>query len=80
MRFSEAALGVSASTVRLRDTKTGAYSAATVTYSASTKTVTLNPKSTLVGERKYSVIISGGITDVAGNPLATTSWSFTTRV
>ena len=79
VRFSEAAVGVSASTVRLRDAKTGSYVAATVTYSASTKTVTLNPKTTLAGSRKYTVLISGGITDAAGNPLATTSWSFTTR-
>ena len=72
-------MGVSGSNVRVRDMKTGAYVSATVTYSASSKTVTINPKATLAGRRKYKAIISGGITDAAGNPLGTASWLFTTR-
>jgi hypothetical protein len=52
-----------------------------VSYNASTRTVTLNPSVTLAGNTVYRVTLTGGTTavrDIAGNPLTTTSWTFTT--
>jgi hypothetical protein len=78
--FSEAVAGVSGSTVTLR-TSAGAAVTAVVSYNASTRTVTLNPSVTLAGNTVYRVTLTGGTTavrDIAGNPLTTTSWTFTT--
>jgi len=55
--------------------------AAAVTYNATTRVLTLNPNATLAANTKYTVTLTGGpaaIRDAAGNPLATTTWSFTT--
>ena len=54
---------------------------AAVTYSATTRTATLNPAANLADDAKYTVTLTGGtaaIRDTAGTPLATTSWTFTT--
>jgi hypothetical protein len=54
----------------------------TLRYDSRTRTVTLAPVQPLAGQTTYQVSAiggAGGITDVAGNPLAATdTWSFTT--
>jgi hypothetical protein len=41
-------------------------------------TVTINPSSTLLANAQYRVVVAAGLTDAVGNPLAATSWAFTT--
>jgi hypothetical protein len=77
--FSEAldAATVGAASVSLSGP--GAVSVpAAVSYDAASKTVTLNPSANLGFSTTYTVQLSGAITDLAGNPLAPVSWSFTT--
>jgi hypothetical protein len=53
-----------------------------VTYNATTRVVTLDPSVTLAANMRYTATLTGGATairDIAGNPLTTISWSFTTR-
>ena len=52
--------------------------AASVSYNAASRTVTLNPNADLSPSTTYTVHLSGAITDLFGNPLAPVSWSFTT--
>jgi methionine-rich copper-binding protein CopC len=78
--FSEAVQGVSGTTFTLRN-PAGTVITAVVSYNATTRVATLNPSATLAAGTRYTVRLTGGtsaIRDVAGNPLATTSWSFTT--
>ncbi len=51
--------------------------AATVTPSSDGKTVILDPSASLAGRTTYTAKIEGA-KDLAGNPLATTKWSFKT--
>jgi hypothetical protein len=55
--------------------------AATVSYDPATKTATLNPDADLAQKASYTATVkggSGGVTDLAGNPLAADhAWSFT---
>ena len=51
--------------------------AAAVTYNASTNTAALTPSAGLTPSATYTVSL-GGAQDLAGNVMATTSWSFTT--
>jgi hypothetical protein len=78
--FSEAVQGVSGTTFTLRN-PAGTVITAVVSYNATTRVATLNPSATLAAGTKYTARLTGGTTairDVAGNPLALTSWSFTT--
>jgi hypothetical protein len=53
--------------------------AATVTYDAATRTVTLRPSAALDPNAMYTATVSTAVKDVAGNALAAPrSWSFTT--
>lgn len=77
--FSEEVLGVDGTTFTL--TGPGGPIAATVGYNPSTDTATLDPDADLLPLTTYTATLTGGpvaIRDPAGNPLATTSWSFTT--
>ncbi|HET7397585.1 MAG TPA: Ig-like domain-containing protein [Intrasporangium sp.] len=79
--FSENVTGVSGTTVTLRNASTGALITAVVSYSSTTRTVTLNPSATLAANTRFTATLTGGtaaIRDIAGNPLTTTAWSFTT--
>ena len=79
--FSEKVTGVTGATVTLRKATTGALVPAVVTYNATTRVATLNPSGTLTARTKYTVKVTGGVTavrDLASNPLASSSWSFTT--
>jgi Ca2+-binding RTX toxin-like protein len=74
--FSEAVTGVSGTTFTLRQGTTAV--AAVVSYNATTRVATLNPNATLTADRTYTVSLSNGIRDAAGNPLAATTWTFVT--
>ncbi|HET6240654.1 MAG TPA: Ig-like domain-containing protein, partial [Arthrobacter sp.] len=82
--FSEAVTGTSATTFTLRTapaTGTGTAVAAVVTYNATTRVATLNPNATLAANTRFTATLTGGaaaIRDAGGNPIGTTSWSFTT--
>ena len=79
--FSEAVTGVSGTTVQLRQVSTNALVGAAVTLNATSTGVTLNPTANLAANTEYRVTLTGGATairDLAGAPLATTSWTFTT--
>jgi hypothetical protein len=76
--FSEAmnASTLNATTVQLRD-PSNALIPASVTYNASTKTVSLDPASSLAANTAYTLTIIGA-KDQAGNTLANVSIRFTT--
>lgn len=77
--FSEAVDGVSTATFTLRNAA-GSVAAA-VSRSGTTNKWILNPTGTLAANTTYTVTVTGGasaIRDLAGNPLRTTTWSFTT--
>jgi len=65
----------------VKNTSTGAISTAVATRSGTTNQWILNPNNTLGANTKYTVTLVGGtsaIKDLAGNPLTTTTWTFTT--
>jgi hypothetical protein len=59
-------------------TGTAAPVAAAVTYNATTRVAMLNPTATLAAGTRYTATLSSGVTDLAGNALAATSWTFST--
>jgi subtilisin family serine protease len=78
--FGTAVQGVTGSSFVLRGPG-GTVVPAAVTYSATTRTATLNPVANLANDAKYTAALTGGpaaIRNAAGTPLATTSWTFTT--
>ncbi len=80
-QFSENVTGVTGARFTLRQgtATTGTLIARAVTYDPATTTATLNPTGNLAQNTLYTVRLTGGvILDAAGNPLAATSWSFTT--
>ena len=76
-QLSEAVTGVSDASFTLIPAGGGAVPA-TVTYNASTRVATLNPTANLDPDTEYTVTLSSGITDRAGNALSTTPWTFVT--
>jgi hypothetical protein len=60
---------ITASTVAVSVTSTGAPVAGTVSYSSGSNTATFTPQAPLAFNTSYTVTVSGA-TDVAGNPLA----------
>jgi hypothetical protein len=78
--FSTAVQGVTGSTFLVKSAS-GQVIPAAVTYSATTRTATLDPAVTLLSDTKYTATLIGGtaaIRDAAGTPLTGTSWTFTT--
>ena len=75
--FSEPISGLSAARFTLKNAAS-AVIAAPVSWNAATQVATLNPTPTLAGDNRHTASLSAGITDLAGNPLAPTSWAFTT--
>lgn len=75
--FSENVQAVSGTTMTLK-VSTATPVAAVVSYNVTTRVATLNPTATLAAATTYTASLSGGIKDAVGNPLAATSWSFTT--
>ena len=81
MGFSEAITGISASTFTLTVLATGAVVPASVTWSSATGTWVLAPTAPLAAATQYRLFLTGGTTairDLAGNPLASMAWNFTT--
>lgn len=78
--FSEpvTAATVNTTTVNLRPAAGGANIAAVVSYNATTRVATLNPNAALAASTRYTVRVTTGVTDLAGNPATARSWSFTT--
>ncbi|TFD70600.1 Ig-like domain-containing protein [Cryobacterium sp. Hb1] len=79
--FSEGMAGVAASTFTLKNTVTGARIAGVVSRSGTTNKWILNPGSTLAARTSFTVTVTGGTTmvrDLAGNPVSTSTWKFTT--
>jgi FtsP/CotA-like multicopper oxidase with cupredoxin domain len=81
--FSEAVAGLpvaaaASGNFTIRRTSNGVAFPSVVSYSAATRVATLNPTGTLLARTQYTVTLSSGITDTAGNLLAPVSWSFTT--
>jgi nitrogen fixation protein FixH len=79
--FNKPVNGVGTATFTLKNAATGAAVAATVTRNGTTNQWILNPAATLAASTRYTATITGGpaaVRDVAGTPLASTAWSFTT--
>jgi Bacterial Ig-like domain/Abnormal spindle-like microcephaly-assoc'd, ASPM-SPD-2-Hydin len=74
--LSENVTGVNGTTFTLKKGATAIR--ATVTYNATSHVATLNPTLTLAASTTYTVRMTSGIKDPAGNPLTATSWTFTT--
>ncbi|RAM38926.1 Ig-like domain-containing protein [Arthrobacter globiformis] len=75
--FSEPIAGIGFASFNLKNSE-GAVIAAPVTWNATTRAATLNPNVTLNPDRKHTVAVTAGITDIAGNPIVANSWVFTT--
>ena len=80
MTFNEAVNGVGTATVVLRTgtSTSGSVVTATVTRNGTTNQWTVNPSPTLARQTTYTVYLTNGITDAAGNRLTATNWRFTT--
>ena len=80
--FSEAITGFTvAGTVRIDRVSTGVQVASAITFNTTTRVLTINPGASLLANTQYRVTITGGTTgvrDLAGNPLTTRTWTFTT--
>ncbi|WP_158252256.1 Ig-like domain-containing protein [Cryobacterium sp. Y29] len=81
--FSEAVTGLpttaaSSTAMTIKQTVSGAAIASVVSYNATTRVATLNPSSTLLANTQYTVTITSGVRDVAGNRLSPVTWNFTT--
>ncbi len=77
--FSEAIIGFTATSVTV--TRPGSTIAATLSFNATTRVLTINPNATLLANTTYTVTITGGtgaVRDLVGNPVVTRSWSYTT--
>ena len=72
--FSEQVKGVSSSTMRIFRSGRSTPLVAAVSYSATTRTATLNPSANLRVGYYYVIKLSSGITDLNGNKLVATSW------
>ncbi|SDF80770.1 FlgD Ig-like domain-containing protein [Blastococcus aurantiacus] len=75
--FSEPVQGVSGSTFVLKD-KAGKIVPATIGYNAVTRAATLDPTAALAADARYTVALTSGVRDTAGNALVPVSWTFTT--
>lgn len=73
--FSESVFGVAAGST-FTVTRSGTAVSGTVSGSGTSRTFT--PSSALLQGTTYTVSLTSGITDAAGNALAATSWAFTT--
>ncbi|MCF6745241.1 hypothetical protein E9529_13350 [Blastococcus sp. KM273128] len=76
--FSEPMRKPDASAVWLEATD-GSTVPATVSYNATSSTVILNPHADLAAGATYAVVLTHGVVDLAGLPVAAERWSFTTR-
>lgn len=77
-QLSEPVTGVSTTSMAISNVSNFVNLAATVSYDSASRTATLHPSAPLVLGATYRVAMSGRITDLAGNPLAWTTWNFST--
>jgi len=77
VEFSETVVSVDGTTVTLFD-GAGQLVASIVTYDPLTNRATVTPSSILASRSTYRIDVAGEVEDTAGNPLAPTSFSFTT--
>src|SRR4051812_44296030 len=78
--LSEAVQGVSTATFTLKN-PAGTLIPAVVSRNGTTNQWIVNPASTLLADTRYTVTLTGATTavrDLAGNPLTTRTWTFTT--
>jgi PKD repeat protein/methionine-rich copper-binding protein CopC len=75
--FSEDVTGISATTFTLYAPDQSVVPAS-LTYTPGNLTATLDPSISLASDTTYTAILTNAITDLAGNPLAQTAWSFHT--
>ena len=78
--FSETITGFTANTVRITKLN-GQAVASAISFDALTNVLTINPNLNLASNTSYRVIITGSNTavrDLAGNPVATRTWVFST--
>ena len=78
--FSEPVSGVSGASFALVDWTTMTVLPASVSYDSGSRTATLQPSSPLVAGRTYRAWLGSAIHDLAGNPLTSASWPFSTEV
>ncbi len=79
---SERVVGVSATSVVLRNVATGATVPADLTVNAAGTRITINPTPTLAANTLHRLVLTGGATairDAFGNPLGATTIGFRTR-
>ncbi len=79
--FSEPVQGVSGTTFTLRNTVSGTAISATVTLNPGGTSATLKPNAALASGTQYTATLTGGasaIRDTAGNAMSSTTWSFKT--
>jgi hypothetical protein len=79
--FSELITGANTNTVRITRVSTGAVVTAGTSFNTTTRVFTINPSASLISNVQYRVTFTGGSTsvrDLAGNPLVTRTWVFTT--
>ena len=77
--FSEKVTNISRDTVRLKNMRTGRSVAVVIHYDSATHGVTIDPSFRLSAGTLYRIKVSDQIRDLAGNPLATRYFLFTTR-
>jgi methionine-rich copper-binding protein CopC len=76
-QFDEAVSGVDGASFWLSDSDGRGYVTA-VTYDPATRVATLNPSGSLTAGKVHTATVTSAVTDVSGNALAPTSWTFTT--
>ncbi|MCL6557480.1 MAG: Ig-like domain-containing protein, partial [Firmicutes bacterium] len=76
--FSEEVQGVNDNTFKLIRSGDNSVVAASVSCDAAARTATLVPAGDLAAGTRYTVVLTGGITDRSGNALAPYTFSFTT--
>ena len=74
--FSEDVASVNSTSFSLKAGTTTV--AAVVSYDTPSRTATLNPTSTLAADTTYTATVTNAVRDAAGNPVASTSWTFKT--
>ena len=75
--FNEPIAGLSTLSYTLKNAG-GATLAAAVSWNATTRVATLNPAANFAADARYTVSLTAGIRDLAGNTLVPTSFAFTT--
>jgi 6-phosphogluconolactonase (cycloisomerase 2 family) len=81
LKFSEAVVNVTSANITLRQgNPNGPVVPIGVVSSGADNTFTFSPNAVLNSQTTYYVVLSSGITDVHGNPLAVISFRFTTVV